>query len=263
MAWEKKVSDFELIVGIHSIEAALKNPKRDSFKITCTEEGKEEFIKKTSISKNEFNTFNCELVSSHKLQEEGKKLYKELELDFQRIPSQIFLKTNPLVTYDNNWLYEQIRGSQGLKILCLDQVSDVHNGAAILRTASFYGIDIVILPGKRSFGFTPSFYRIASGATEFLNLVQVNSLPKIIAKFNSLKVKTIGLTEHADASLETNILDAKQNLCLVLGKEETGISNAVLRLIDYKLSLPSMGDIKSLNVSVAAAISMEKTFGHL
>jgi 23S rRNA (guanosine2251-2'-O)-methyltransferase len=257
------MNDFDLIVGIHSIAAALKNSTRSHIKLVCTEDGKEELIKRSSLKKSDLDNIEMELVSTHKLQEEGKRYYKELELEFQRIPSQIFLLTSPLQTFDNNWLYENVRGRQDLKILCLDQISDVHNGAAILRTASFYGVDIVILPSKRSFGFTPSFYRIASGATEFLNLVQVNSLPKIIAKFNSLKVTTIGLTEHAENPLTEEVLATKQNLCLVLGKEETGISNAVLRLIDHQLSLASLGDIKSLNVSVAAAISMEKTFGHL
>lgn len=257
------MDEFDIVVGIHSIGAAFKNPSRVHKKIVCTEEGKEELLKRTTIKKSDLENIEIELVSSHKLQEEGKRYFKELELEFQRIPSQIFLITSLLETFDNNWLYEEVRGRQDLKILCLDQISDVHNGAAILRTASFYGVDIVILPSRRSFRFTPSFYRIASGATEFLNLVQVGSLPKVIAKFNALKVTTIGLTEHAPGPFTEEILKEKQNLCLVLGKEETGISNAVLRLIDHQLSLGSMGDIKSLNVSVAAAISMEKSFGKL
>jgi 23S rRNA (guanosine2251-2'-O)-methyltransferase len=63
--------------------------------------------------------------------------------------------------------------------------------------------------------------------------------------------------------LRMNLSRTLETLCLVLGKEETGISNAVLRLIDHKLSLTPKGDIKSLNVSVAASIAMEKSFGKL
>lgn len=257
------MSDFDVIVGIHSIGAALKNPARNHTKLVCSEDGRDELLKRTNVTKADLESIDIELVSSHKVQELGKKYYKELDLEFHRIPSQILLVTSVLEAHDNNWLYEQIRGSQNLKILCLDQITDVHNGAAILRTASFYGIDIVILPSKKSFGFTPSFYRIASGATEFLNLVQVSSLPKVIAKFNSLKVTTIGLTEHAENLLDEKIIKESGNLCLVLGKEETGISNAVLRLIVHKLALMPKGEIKSLNVSVAASIAMEKSFGKL
>lgn len=257
------MSEFDLIVGIHSIGAALKNPKRNHIKLVCSEDGRVELLKKNNLNTKQLNNLEVELVSPHQVQEMGKKYYKELGLDFQRIPSQVFLLTSPLESFDNNWLYEQIRGSQSLKVLCLDQISDVHNGGAILRTASFYGVDIVILPGKKSFGLTPSFYRIASGATEYLNLVHSNSIAKVVAKLKALKVTCIGLTEHASSSLDQEILNQKNNLCLILGKEETGISNAVLRLVDHKLALFSQGEIKSLNVSVAASIAMEKSFGKL
>lgn len=255
------MNEVDLIVGIHSIGAALLNKNRTPKKIYFTEEGKKELLKRTDVTNETLSSISCEMLSSHGLQEKGKELYKELDLEFQRIPSQIFLIAEPLEVYDNNWLYEEIAKKDDLKILCLDQVSDVHNGAAILRTASFYGIDIVVLPGKKSFGFTPSFFRIASGATEFLKLVQVNNLGKVISKLQSGGITCIGLTEHAENPITESIInDSKLGLCLVLGKEETGISHAVLRLIKHHLSLESQGEIKSLNVSVASAIAMEKCF---
>lgn len=251
--------DFDLIVGIHSIAEALNNNSRTNIKIYFTDDGKEDFIKKTKISKSKFEAFESEHVSSHKLQELAKGLYKELDVEFQRVPSQIFITCSELITYDNNWLYEQVRGRVDLKILCLDQVSDVHNGAAILRTASFYGVDIILIPGKRSFGLTPSFYRIASGAAEHVPMVHVQSLPKVINKLNTLNTKTIALSEHVEKELTTEE-KVKTNLCLVLGKEDTGISNAVLRICTNQLSLKPVGATQSLNVSIAAAIAMEKVF---
>lgn len=252
------MSEFELIVGIHSIFEALKNSKRSNVKIFCSDDGRDEFIKKTRIKKSIFDTFDVTLLSPHKVQEKGKEFYKTLDLEFNRIPSQIFITCDPLETFDNNWLYEQVRGSQSLKILCLDQVSDVHNGAAILRTASFYGVDILILPGKRSFGFTPSFFRIASGAAEHIPMVHVQSLPKVIRKLSTLSVKTVALSEHVEAPLTGKT--ETENLCLILGKEDTGISNAVMRICDHQLSLTPKGKTQSLNVSIAAAIAMEKCF---
>jgi 23S rRNA (guanosine2251-2'-O)-methyltransferase len=257
------MEDFELIIGIHSIVSALKNSQRSNFKIYMTEEGKQELLKKAQMSPSQLKSIPHEMLSGHRLQEVAKTYFKKLDLEFQRIPSQIFLITTPLESYDAAWLYDQVIQNKNLKILCLDQITDVHNGAAILRTASFYGVDIVILPSKKSFGLTPSFYRIASGATEFLNLVQVNSLPKTISKLKELEVTLIALTEHSPQPITDEILNSASNLCLVLGQEETGISNAVLRLIDYQLGLISKGEIKSLNVSVAAAIAMEKSFGKI
>jgi len=255
------MEEFDLVVGIHSIGCALLNPKRSHRKIYMTEEGKKELLKRTDVTNHFLSDMNVVMLDSHELQEKGKEYFKDLEVEFQRIPSQVFLITSPLEVEDNNWLYEQIAQKDDLKILCLDQISDVHNGAAILRTASFYGIDIVILPGRKSFGFTPSFYRIASGATEFLDIVQTGSLGKVISKLQAGGVTCIGLTEHVESPLTDQVLnDAKLGVCLVLGKEETGISHSVLRLIKHQLALIPQGDVRSLNVSVAAAISMEKCF---
>src|SRR5690606_24723118 len=150
----------------------------------------------------------------------------------------------------------QVLGSPQ-RILCLDQISDVHNGAAILRTASFYGIDTVVLPGKKSFGESATYFRIASGAHEFLNLVKVNNLGKNLTKLKELGTLTRGLSEHADQELEAAMVRRHAgSVALVLGKEETGISNAVMRVLDHTMSIKSQGSIQSLNVSVAAAVSM-------
>lgn len=258
------MKDFDLIIGIHSIGCTLANDTRSHKRLVYTETGLEELLKRTNIKKSDLDGIEQEMLSSHNLQELGKRYFKELDLEFSRIPSQIFLITSELETFENSWLYEQIEKKDDLKILCLDQITDIHNGAAILRTASFYGVDIVILPSKKSFGFTPSFYRIASGATEYINIVQVSSLTKVVSKLISRGVTCIGLTEHAPNPLTDEVLKhAGLGVCLVLGKEETGISNAVLRLLKHQLSLTPRGETQSLNVSVAAAIAMEKSFGKL
>lgn len=252
------MEDFELIIGIHSIICALNNPNRKNIKLYATEDSLEELKKQTKNL-----GLEIELCSSHKLQEVAKSYFKDLELDYQRVPSGVFLITEPLGIIEINDFYEKVASSKSLKILCLDQISDVHNAGAIVRTASFYGVDFIIIPDKKSFGLTPSFFRIASGAAEYVPFVRVSKLTKTISKLITLETLCVALSEHATGELE----DIKQqisdkNTCLVLGKEDTGISNAVLRLIDNKISLNSQGDIKSLNVSNAAAITMEKCFGN-
>lgn len=250
------MEDFDLIVGIHSIIAAIKNPNRDIVKLVATEDARDEIKKICNLDK-----INVELVSSHKVQEEGKRLYSDKGLDYQRIPSGAFLVSQPLQELETRELYDLAKAGN-LRILCLDQISDVHNGAAILRTASFYGVDVVILPGKKSFGTTPTYFRIASGAHEYLKLIRVNNLAKTISKLKELDTLTIGLSEHAEEEIDTEMIAKKSgNVALVLGKEETGISHAVMRVLDKKMSIKTQGEIRSLNVSVAAAISLEKCFG--
>jgi 23S rRNA (guanosine2251-2'-O)-methyltransferase len=119
----------------------------------------------------------------------------------------------------------------------------------------------VLIPSSKSFGLTPSFYRIASGATEYVNLIRVNSLSRAVGQLNDAGFLTVGLSEHSSENLTQADLRAQDKICLLLGAEETGLSHAVARLVQKNMSLPSQGEIKSLNVASAAAIAMEKCFG--
>jgi 23S rRNA (guanosine2251-2'-O)-methyltransferase len=247
---------FDLIFGLHSIAAALGNTTREHHKLVATEEGLSELAKKHRINPKNLNV-KVEMLSSHLLQERAKKLCQEMDVEFYRVPSQVFLQTSELTTYH----LQEFLGRPNSRLLALDQITDVHNGAAILRSACFYGINGVLIPSERSFGLTPSFYRIASGATEYVNLIRVNSLSKAVGQLNDAGYLTVGLSEHATDPMPTQELRAQNRICLLLGAEETGLSNAVSRLVKKNLGLESQGQIKSLNVASAAAIAMEKCFG--
>ncbi len=249
-------ADFDLIFGLHSIAAALKNTRRSHIKLVATDEGLSELQKKHRIVPKNYNV-KTDILSSHALQEEAKKLCQHLDLDFTRVPSGIYLQTSPLETYT----IQEFVKNPNARLLALDQITDVHNGAAILRTASFFGVTGVLIPSERSFGLTPSFYRIASGAVEHIPLIRVTSLSRAVGLMNDAGVLTVGLSEHSSENLATQDLRAQKKICLLLGAEETGLSNAVARLVQKNLSLSSQGETKSLNVSAAAAIAMEKCFG--
>lgn len=248
--------EFDLVFGLHSIAAALKNPSRSHMKLVATDEGLQELQKKHRIVPKNYNV-KTDILSSHALQEQAKKLCMHLDLDFTRVPSGIYLQTSPLQTYT----LQEFLTRPDARLLALDQITDVHNGAAILRSACFYGVNGVLIPSEKSFGLTPSFYRIASGAVEYVNLIRVNSLSRAVGQLNEAGYMTVGLSEHSSENLTQTDLRAQKKICLLLGAEETGLSNAVARLVQKNMSLPSQGEIKSLNVSSAAAIAMEKCFG--
>lgn len=251
------MEEFNLIAGIHSIIAALDNPSRNHYRLVGTNDA----IALIKKSKNPLGV-KAETFKPHIVQEEAKKYYKQLGLEYHRIPSNVFLISSSIDIKPIAELYDKVESNNSLKILCLDQVSDVHNAGAILRTASFYNVDAVVVPDKKSFGLTPSFFRIASGAAEYVPMYATTKLTKVVQKLDELGVEILGLSEHANAQFKDFHIDKTQKgLALVLGKEDTGISNAVLRLIKNKISLESLGDTKSLNVSIAAAVAMEKSFG--
>jgi 23S rRNA (guanosine2251-2'-O)-methyltransferase len=253
-----------LIFGIHSIEAAINNPKRGNFKLFCTQEALSTLRKNNKIKKINWDKVEVNVESSHGIQEASKRYFKELELETQRVPSGAFLVCDELEIFDINHLYQNFNSQEKWKILALDQVTDVHNAAAILRTASFYGIDAVIVPSKKSFGLTPSFFRIASGASEFVSIYETSNLSKVVKKLCEMEVFCAGLSEHAATPFNReDAYKAPKGICLVLGKEDVGISNAVMRNLPYQLSLTPMGDTQSLNVSAAAAVAMEKCFGEI
>jgi len=248
----------ELIVGIHSIYEAVKNPNRSGREIFATKEGLDEFKKKCPLKSDELAKVSIQIIDGHALQEKAKKIYDSLELEYQRVPSQIMLLIDFLPEFDPSWIYEQIQSRIPLKILALDQVTDVHNGAAILRTAAFYGVNCVITSHRGNFGTGPSFSRIASGATEHIKIIKCSSLVKSLQKLIDLKVTVIGMSEHASENLE---FQSTSSICLVLGAEDVGLSHAVSRIMPQTISLKPLGMIKSLNVSVASAVAMEKIFG--
>lgn len=253
--------DHDMIVGIHSIAEALKNPIRTIFEIVATDEGLEALKKIGGLKREEIPLDKVRLLEGHALQEEAKKNYRDLDLEFQRVPSGIFMLVSPINILEPTWIYQQLESRIPIKILALDQVTDAHNGAAIMRTAAFYGVDAILISSKGNFGLGPGFSRIASGATEHVKIVRCSALPKTITKIKELGAICIGLSEHASENLGE--MDSTKPICLVLGAEDVGMSHAVSRVVETTIAFKPMGKIKSLNVSVAAAIAMEKIFGKL
>lgn len=242
----------EIIVGIHSIIEALNNPERTGHKLFTSKENKSELTKKINLK--DYPNLQVLEHKAHDVQEEAKKLYKELDFHFSRVPSNTFLLTDRLELKNLTYLYNLIDESENFKMLVLDQVTDVHNLGAIMRTASFYGIDAVLISRKGDLMRTPTFHRISSGAFEHVPLINCGSLPKTIAKLKEKNILMMGFSEHSEDSTFTS----SGKMALVLGAEDVGLSNAITRILDKTISLESRGNIKSLNVSVAAAIAMER-----
>lgn len=250
-----------LITGSHSIAEALKNPLRYDKEIWATQEGLKEFKKKYRFD--EKVDFAVKIVNPHDLQSQAESYFKQHQLNFNRVSSGLFLKCTSLKTYDINWLKERISEGKLKKILVLDQVSDVHNVGAILRTASFYAVDAIVTSTKNNLTLNPNLSKIASGGLEYVPLVNCSSLSKAATLLQELNVTCCALTEHASTGIDeisSEQLQAKA-VALFLGAEEKGLSHAVLRLISLKVSLVAAGNTHSLNVSVAAALAMQKIFG--
>jgi 23S rRNA (guanosine2251-2'-O)-methyltransferase len=136
--------------------------------------------------------------------------------------------------------------------LVLDGVEDPRNLGAILRTADAAGVHGVIIPERRATGLTETVAKVAAGAMEYVPVV------KVVNIVHSLEVLKKAGVWVAGAEAGGNTVywkaDFVQPTALVLGGEDRGVRRLVRERCDYLVSLPLLGSISSLNVSVAAGI---------
>jgi 23S rRNA (guanosine2251-2'-O)-methyltransferase len=135
-------------------------------------------------------------------------------------------------------------------LLVLDGVEDPRNLGAILRTADAAGVHGVIIPERRAAGLTETVAKVAAGAMEYVPVVKVVNIVNTLEDLKKAGLWTVG----AEAGGEMVYWDADfiRPTAIVLGGEEKGIRRLVRDRCDYLVSLPLMGSINSLNVSVAA-----------
>lgn len=137
-------------------------------------------------------------------------------------------------------------------ILILDQITDVRNFGAIVRSAECAGVQTIIIPEKGIARIGADAVKTSAGAILNLPICKVESLPKTIQFLKDSGIKIVAATEKAE-NLFTKI-NLKSPLGIVMGSEEKGISNQVLQITDEQVKIPILGKIDSLNVSVAAAL---------
>jgi 23S rRNA (guanosine2251-2'-O)-methyltransferase len=139
-------------------------------------------------------------------------------------------------------------------LLILDGVQDPHNLGACLRVADGAGAHAVIAPKDRSVGLTTAAIKVASGAAESVPYIMVTNLARTM---RDLKDRNIWLT-GADDSAEQSIFKAKLDgaVGLVLGAEGEGLRRLTKESCDHLVSIPMLGSVESLNVSVASGVCL-------
>lgn len=139
-------------------------------------------------------------------------------------------------------------------LVILDGVEDPHNLGAIIRTADAAGVDGVVVPERRAAGVTGTVAKASAGASEHLPIARVTNIARTVEELKQHNVWTVGLDERGDKSYDE--LDYRMDCALVLGAEGRGLHDLVRRKCDFVVSIPMLGHVPSLNVSVAAAIVM-------
>ena len=133
--------------------------------------------------------------------------------------------------------------------LLLDQIDDVRNFGAIIRTAECCGVDGIIIQKKGGAPVTADTVKTSAGAIFKIPISKVDHIKDAIYYMQASGIKVIAATEKTDDLLYQK--DFTQPVALVMGNEGKGINPSVLKIVDEKAKLPIMGSIGSLNVSVA------------
>ena len=137
-------------------------------------------------------------------------------------------------------------------VLLLDGLTDVRNFGAIARTAECAGVDALIIPERGSVTVTADAIKTSAGALHRLPVCRVSSIMSAVSLLQASGLKIVAASEKArDVYTETEL---RLPLGLVLGAEDEGVSEEILRRADHIVRIPQVGAIGSLNVSVAAGI---------
>ncbi|GGD88009.1 23S rRNA (guanosine(2251)-2'-O)-methyltransferase RlmB [Planktosalinus lacus] len=133
--------------------------------------------------------------------------------------------------------------------LILDQLSDTGNFGAIIRTASCTGVDGIIIQKHGAAPVNATTVKTSAGAVFKIPICKVDHIKDAVFYFQSSGIQIIAATEKAKQTIYEH--DLKPGVALIMGSEEKGINPSVLKLVDTAVKLPILGEIESLNVSVA------------
>lgn len=136
--------------------------------------------------------------------------------------------------------------------LLLDGVTDVRNFGAICRTAECCGVHAVFVPARGGARINNDAVRTSAGALTRIRVARSFELHQLPDRLVSYGIGTVACTEKGSEPIETS--DLKGPLAAVVGDEEKGISERMLKGVGRKIKLPLKGSIASLNVSVATGI---------
>jgi 23S rRNA (guanosine2251-2'-O)-methyltransferase len=145
------------------------------------------------------------------------------------------------------------RGEHSLLVV-LDGIEDPHNLGAILRTADAAGADGVVIPERRAAGVTPTVTKASAGASEHLPIAKVTNIARTVDELKEKNIWVVGLDERGTQNYDS--LDYNMDCAIVLGGEGKGVHDLVARKCDYLVSIPMLGKVPSLNVSVAAGVML-------
>jgi 23S rRNA (guanosine2251-2'-O)-methyltransferase len=182
----------------------------------------------------------------------------------EKVPSKQLKKTagdantQGIIAYASPFKYAELESlmtdeQMSLIVVC-DHITDVGNLGAIIRSAESVGATCVVIPNARSASVTSAVYKTSAGAVSHIPVAQVSNITRTLDYLKSQGFWVVGASEHSENLMWNANMQGR--IALVLGNEEKGISDLVLKNCDDTFKLPQLGEISSLNVAQASTVFM-------
>ncbi len=174
------------------------------------------------------------------------KLNRLTKKNHQGVVAQIA----PIAFHDlDNLVMEVIESGKTPLFLLLDQLSDVRNFGAIIRTAECTGVSGIVIQKKGGAPVNGDTIKTSAGAIFKIPICKVDHIKDAVFHMQASGIKVIAATEKSNDTLYD--VSFKEPCAIIMGSEGKGINPSVLSIVDEKAKLPILGEIESLNVSVA------------
>ena len=191
-------------------------------------------------------------------------LIRKNKINFSYVPTQkldrlskknhqgVVARIAPIKFYTIDSFSEVIEKSNNPFVLILDQINDVRNFGAIIRTAEISGVDGIIIQNSSSAPVNSDTIKTSAGAIFNIPICKVNHIKDAIYHLQSMNISIISASEKSEKNIYD--VDLKGPLAIIMGSEQKGISKSVINLSNESVKLPMYGKIESLNVSLACGI---------
>jgi 23S rRNA (guanosine2251-2'-O)-methyltransferase len=136
----------------------------------------------------------------------------------------------------------------------LDEIQDVNNFAALIRSAEGAGAQGIFIPERRAAQVTATTYKLSSGALEHMRIAKVGNLARLLDRFKEDGIRTV--CADSSATKLWHEADYSGPVAILVGNEFRGVRRLLKEKSDELVRIPMRGKVQSLNVNVAAAILM-------
>tara|TARA_B100000035_G_scaffold282915_1_gene264771 strand:+ start:89 stop:835 length:747 start_codon:yes stop_codon:yes gene_type:complete len=233
------------IVGQHAVIEALKNPKRKVLKVFLTEESKKNIHRKSP---------NQNLLKDVKVYFKTKK-----ELDKYSTKENLLHQgyVAEIEHFEKPDLKNFIKENKEITLVCLDGVSDPRNIGSLIRSATSFNIDGIIIKERHFPKESKLMYKAASGAIEYINIFEVSNINSTLKNLKNKNFWVYGFDGNGDKDFTE--IEWQGNNILLFGSEGFGMHQHTSKYADFLVKIDINNKIESLNISNSAAI----VFHHL